>query len=175
MLGAALEQLELLLDDANVIYAFHLYEPYAFTHQGADWASDPVSRLSRVPYPSSLVLPSRLCWRKPQPLAAWMLNEYAEERWDAAAIDDLVERAAAWRDKYGAPVICTEFGAFRAVSPAEDRAAWLRDVRTALERRQIGWTAWEYAGGSEWWTTGRPARHPRRRRPASSSVSSVPF
>ena len=54
---------------------------------------------------------------------------------------------AAWRDRYGAPVICNEFGVYRAVSPAEDRAAWLRDVRTALERRQIGWTAWEYAGG----------------------------
>ena len=146
---SGVEQLEALrpLDDANVIYAFHLYEPYAFTHQGADWASDPVGRLSRVPYPSSPAAVAPALAKASTPAARQMLNEYAEERWDAAAIDDLVERAAAWRDKYGAPVICTEFGAFRAVSPAEDRAAWLRDVRTALERRQIGWTAWEYAGG----------------------------
>ena len=41
----------------------------------------------------------------------------------------------------------TEFGAFRPVSPADDRAAWLRDVRSALERRQIAWTAWSYFGG----------------------------
>ena len=35
----------------------------------------------------------------------------------------------------------------RAASPPDDRVAWLRDVRTALERHRIGWTAWDYAGG----------------------------
>ena len=146
---SGVEHLEALrpLDDPNVIYAFHLYEPYAFTHQGAAWASDPVGGLSRVPYPSSPAAVAPALAKTSNPAARQMLNAYAEERWDAAAIDGLVDRAAAWRDKYGAPVICTEFGAFRTVSPAEDRAAWLRDVRTALERRQIGWTAWEYAGG----------------------------
>ena len=146
---SAVEHLEALrpLDDPNVIYAFHLYEPYPFTHQGADWAAAPVAGLSRVPYPSSPAAVAPALAKASNPAAREMLTAYAEQRWDAAAIDGLVERAAAWRDKYGAPVICTEFGAFRAVSPAEDRAAWIRDVRTALERRQVGWTAWEYAGG----------------------------
>ena len=27
------------------------------------------------------------------------------------------------------------------------RAQWIRDVRTALERSNIGWAMWEYCGG----------------------------
>jgi len=42
--------------------------------------------------------------------------------------------------------MCNEFGVHRkAVSPGE-RAAWIRDVRTALERLKMGWTIWDYAG-----------------------------
>jgi endoglucanase len=146
---SGVEQLEALrpLDDPNVIYAFHLYDPYAFTHQGAEWSPGPVSSLGRVPYPSSPTAVAPALTGVADAAARKMLIEYADERWDAAAIERLVERAAAWRDRHGIPIICNEFGVYRSVSPAADRFAWLRDVRTALERNKIGWTAWEYAGG----------------------------
>jgi hypothetical protein len=32
------------------------------------------------------------------------------------------------------------------ISEPQDRAAWIRDVRTALERNGIGWTMWDYSG-----------------------------
>ena len=146
---SGVEQLEALrpLDDPNVIYAFHLYDPYVFTHQGAEWSPGPVSELSRVPYPSSPSAVASVLAGVSDSEARKMLTEYADERWDASAIERLVERAAAWRDRYGVPIICGEFGVYRSASPAADRIAWLRDVRTALERKTIGWTAWEYAGG----------------------------
>ncbi len=31
--------------------------------------------------------------------------------------------------------------------PAADRAAWIKDMRTALEKNGISWTMWDYAGG----------------------------
>jgi hypothetical protein len=85
--------------------------------------------------------------RTSDPSVRNLLQAYAEQRWDAAAIDRLIERAASWRDRYGVPIICTELGVYRPASPPDDRVAWLRDVRASLERRQIGWTAWDYAGG----------------------------
>jgi hypothetical protein len=42
-----------LLPDRNVIYSFHCYDPFPFTHQGATWAGEGVKPLRQVPYPSS--------------------------------------------------------------------------------------------------------------------------
>ena len=38
---------------SNVIYTFHDYEPFPFTHQGATWTSPQVLPLRKVPYPST--------------------------------------------------------------------------------------------------------------------------
>jgi Tfp pilus assembly protein PilZ len=44
-------------------------------------------------------------------------------------------------------VTCNEFGVYRKVVSAVDRAAWIRDVRTAMEKHGIGWAMWDYQGG----------------------------
>jgi aryl-phospho-beta-D-glucosidase BglC (GH1 family) len=66
---------------------------------------------------------------------------------------------AAWAEHWGVPVICNEFGVYRENTEAKDRAAWLTDVRTALEKHGIGWAMWEYHGGFGVVTTqdGQPA------------------
>ena len=38
------------LADENIIYTFHFYEPFFFTHQGAEWVGDQVSTTG-VPFP----------------------------------------------------------------------------------------------------------------------------
>ena len=52
-----------------------------------------------------------------------------------------------WAAKYHVALTCNEFGTFRNFAPAVDRAAWIRDMRIALEKYGIGWTMWDYAGG----------------------------
>ena len=42
--------------------------------------------------------------------------------------------------------MCNEFGVYRAYADPQDRAAWIHDVRTALERHGMGWTMWDYSG-----------------------------
>ncbi len=41
--------------DDNVIWAFHTYEPYVLTHQGADWTGDSMSYVEGLPYPPDLL------------------------------------------------------------------------------------------------------------------------
>jgi len=72
---------------------------------------------------------------------------YGLDRWNAARIDAEIAVAAAWGKRWNVPLTCNEFGVYRATATPEDRAAWIHDVRTALEKYGIGWTMWDYAGG----------------------------
>jgi hypothetical protein len=46
-----------------------------------------------------------------------------------------------------APGVQREFGVYRNVAKAEDRARWLSGVRTSLKKDGIGRTMWDYSGG----------------------------
>ena len=74
------------------------------------------------------------------------LEEYGKERWDAARVGREIAPAVEWARRRGVPLICNEFGAYRAFTPAEARLRWIEDVRRALERHGVGWTMWDYAG-----------------------------
>ena len=72
---------------------------------------------------------------------------YGLDRWDAARIETEIGVAASWGKRWNVPLTCNEFGVYRLAATPEDRAAWIHDVRTALEKHGIGWTMWDYAGG----------------------------
>ena len=133
--------------DRNIIYNFHFYEPFAFTHQGATWAGPNPPFYKNIPYPSSPESVSKVLDTVQNESARNDLLRYGEERWNAARIDREIGMAAAWAAKYRVPLTCNEFGTFRNFAPPADRAAWIKDMRTALEKHGIGWTMWDYAGG----------------------------
>jgi len=132
------------LDDSNVVYSFHFYDPMTFTHQGADWVGPAQVVLRDIPYPSS---PSAVA-----PAAAVIKNaaaraqvlRYGAEKWDYSRVAAAVKRAADWGKEHGVPLFCGEFGVYRKVSPVPDRLAWISDVRRSLESFGIGWSMWDY-------------------------------
>jgi endoglucanase len=135
------------LHDANVIYNFHFYEPHIFTHQGATWSAYYWHWLRGVRYPSTAESAERAAALVPDEVDRLAVIRYGHEHWDAARIEAEMKQAADWARRRGVPLVCNEFGVYRAFADPGDRAAWLRDVRTALEKNGIGWTMWDYSGG----------------------------
>jgi len=134
------------LHDPNVIYNFHFYEPHIFTHQGATWGAYYWHWLRGVRYPSSPESAEDVAALVPGETERLQVIRYGHDHWDAARMESEMKQAAEWARRRGVPLVCNEFGVYREYSDPQDRAAWLRDVRTAFERNGIGWTVWDYSG-----------------------------
>ncbi|MBN1680557.1 MAG: cellulase family glycosylhydrolase [Anaerolineae bacterium] len=132
------------VDDPNVIYTFHFFEPMLFTRQGAAWVWDKLAELQGIPYPSSPENITPLLDQITDEDMRGYLAIYGEEQWNASRIEARIALVAAWANQHGVRVLCGEFGAFAAFAPPPDRAQYLADVRIALEMAGIGWALWEY-------------------------------
>jgi endoglucanase len=132
--------------DANVIYNFHFYEPYQFTHQGAPWGSPEWIYYKDIPYPASPEAIAAQLKNVPGDLARYNLYLYAAVGWNRESIAGRIAFAAAWAHERNVPLICDEFGAFRDTAEPASRARWISDVRSALEQNHIGWLMWDYRG-----------------------------
>jgi endoglucanase len=129
---------------SNVIYTFHDYEPFPFTHQGATWTSPEVLPLRAIPYPSSTDAVAPKLDQESDLSGKFFLEQYGLGRWDAERVEKTVEFAARWSQLHHAPVYCGEFGVLRDYAPPAMRALWLHDMRVALEKNNIGWAMWDY-------------------------------
>jgi endoglucanase len=134
------------LHDPNIVYNFHFYEPHLFTHQGATWGANYWHWLRGVRYPSTTESAERVAALVPDEVNRLQVIRYGHEHWDAARVEAEMKQAAQWAQRRGVPLVCNEFGVYREYADPQDRAAWLRDVRTAFERNGIGWTMWDYSG-----------------------------
>ena len=145
-------------DDPNIVYNFHCYDPHDFTHQAATWGMKYWPDLAYLPYPSSPAALAEILPQIANEQAREAARAYGEESWDAAKVDAWIGRAAAWGAQHNRRLTCNEFGVYRFKTRPEHRNAWIRDVRASLERHQIGWTMWDYAGGFSIVTTDEHGR-----------------
>jgi endoglucanase len=134
------------LPDQNVIYYFHFYEPFPFTHQGADWAGSEVLTLHDVPYPSSPEAVQKAISLAGSNHDRQTITDYGGENWNYEKIHTRIQMAADWAKTHQVRLLCDEFGAYGETIPSEQRALWVRDVRLILESYGIGWAMWEYDG-----------------------------
>lgn len=149
--GAHYDSLDDLLvteprSDPNIIYTFHFYEPYQFTHQGAAWGSPEWLFYKNIPFPATVAdLQSQLA-AVPSDIARYQLFLYGAGNWTPETIRQRIAFAAAWGAERKVPIICNEFGAYRDTAPPDSRARYIEAVRSALDANHIGWGMWDWSG-----------------------------
>jgi endoglucanase len=111
--------LELPENDRNIIVTFHYYEPFHFTHQGAEWSEGSNAWLG-------------LTW-----------DGTERQKNEVATSLDL---AKAWAEHHNRPLYLGEFGAYRKAD-IDSRARWTAFVAQSANEREISWAYWEFAAG----------------------------
>jgi endoglucanase len=132
--------------DNKLIYTFHFYDPFVFTHQGASWVDPSMAPLSGVPFPyqadSMPAFPASLrnTWIESE------FNNYAESG-TVEHVKALIDLAVLFKNSRNVPVYCGEFGVYIPNSHNHHRTFWYETVRKYLEDQGIPWTTWDYQGG----------------------------
>jgi aryl-phospho-beta-D-glucosidase BglC (GH1 family) len=119
------------VDLDNMVYCFHFYEPLLFTHQFAPWIREPEIREKRE-YPADF--------------GEGFVRKYGRASSGIWNRDRFVEEIAPVKkfgDKYGAPVICNEFGVYASV-PMQFQLRWLEDLLSVCKEMDIGFSYWNY-------------------------------
>ncbi len=109
--------------DDNIIYTFHCYEPYNFTHQGFPWAQP-------FPFPTGTPFP---------------LNG------NDTLLTNVFNAVADWRDMNNVPVFLGEFGV-GIHADDQSRCNWVSKVGSLVTNLNIPWMYWDWQYDFAWFT-----------------------
>ena len=109
---------ELPADD-HLIVTFHYYEPFQFTHQGAEWVEGSNQ---------------------------WLGTTWEGTEMEQRLLREDLDMAVAIAEQRGWTLFLGEFGAYSRADMAS-RVRWTRFLREEAEARGIAWAYWEFGAG----------------------------
>ncbi|KAA3659355.1 MAG: glycoside hydrolase family 5 protein [Calditrichaeota bacterium] len=114
-----LSALQLPDDDTNIIVSFHYYNPFEFTHQGAEWVNNS---------------------------DAWLGTQWLGTDSEKQAVINDFSHAVNWANANNRPLNVGEFGAYSKAAMSS-RANWTAFVARTAEANKMSWHYWEFISG----------------------------
>jgi endoglucanase len=154
-------KLSLAEDDHNIIVTVHCYDPFLFTHQGANWTGANTATTGIVypgppkeplqPNPKSATQGGNAKW-----FQGYNTLPTADNPSSPKAFTARMEKVAKWGEAHGRPIHLGEFGAYEKADPTS-RARYYKDMRQTAERLGFGWAIWDWKAGFKYWDKTKPA------------------
>lgn len=134
-------------DDNNIIYTFHYYDPFLFTHQGSTWSgAEGIEDIKLLPFPYEKEKAPRA---PPASRGKWvekLIDSYQTDSKAEKMFKDL-RAARDWSTKNKVPIFVGEFGSYSATARIEDRCRYATTVYSAFGKLRIPNAWWEWDGG----------------------------
>ena len=137
------------LDDDNVIYAVHTYEPFVFTHQSASWSDTKTIKNLMFPYDKEKWSEYSADFGVNKSTASWIKSAVKNyyKNGNKEAIMNLILPAKEWAVKNNVPVIINEFGAYNLETDKQSVLNYMTAMREISDTLEIPLTHWGYTGG----------------------------
>jgi aryl-phospho-beta-D-glucosidase BglC (GH1 family) len=131
----------------RLVYTFHDYEPFIFTHQGATWVDKGVRFLRSIHYPVTKTEVQKN-WEtaKKAGYPEWPFKA-VPKGFDREDMRKSLEPLFEFGREKGIVLYCGEFGVHKPYAPSEDRARWYKDMTDLLRANGVPWSMWAYHAG----------------------------
>jgi hypothetical protein len=129
-----------LYDDENVIYTFHVYDPFEFTHQRGVLQAAPLYYNRAMPYPGDIERYREFKRVTGESDACYASYDRMDSRFMRAALQPAFDFVEAHPDKI---LWCGEFGTIRHCD-MRSRENWMNDVISLLKEHGISYCVWNY-------------------------------
>ena len=131
-----------IVDDKSIIYNFHCYAPFLFTHQRANWDKNMLDYQTSVTYPLNVEEHKSFFIKND----TYLLDNYKVVGKDQ--LREFLQPAVDFMKKSEHDLYCGEFGVI-ANADMDSTLRWLEDIISIFNEHGIGHALWSYRGFSK--------------------------
>ena len=121
-----------IVEDKNVLYSFHMYEPLLFTHQRAPWITDKNFEQTTA-FPGTYKKLVEDAGRIP-------MNP---GKWDIHRMKEFLKPVLDFRDRTSHQIACNEFGVFLKADRVS-QLNWINALLEVFREYDIGYSYWNF-------------------------------
>jgi aryl-phospho-beta-D-glucosidase BglC (GH1 family) len=107
-------------DDDNIIVTVHYYNPFTFTHQGAEWVGGNSQN--------------------------WLGTQWHDLQFERDAIVQEISALVSFSEERNIPIHIGEFGAY-STADLDSRVRWTTFIARYFESLEFSWAYWEWSAG----------------------------